>query len=298
MTLRTMHVQCITLAIAAACAAMPLPALADPAAPDAGEVPAGIANAAANELARKVANPVASLVSVPIQWNFDDGIGPFDAERTTVNLQPVVPISLGPSAKIRLISRTVLPFLAVDGGPLGPDVSGVGDLTQSLFVANARPIARGWTIGIGPVLQFPTGSDARLSSERWSAGPTAIAVCQRGQWTCGALVNHLWSYAGDAGRADVSTTFLQPFVNFIEPTHTTLALNVEASRDWTGGTWSVPLNLMINQIVKVGPMPMSVFVGTRAWLESPAQGPEGAGWRAGTTLLFPTSRPRPAGGRP
>lgn len=253
--------------------------------------PPEMARAAANELARKVANPVASLISVPIQFNFDDGIGPFDTGRWTANLQPVVPVSLGPASPVRLISRTVLPFVQADGGPYLDDVSGVGDLTQSVFVANARPIAGGWTLGLGPVVQMPTGSDARLSTERWSAGPTAIVVRQSGEWTWGALVNHMWSVAGNEDRTDVSTTFLQPFVNYIAPTHTTLALNTEASRDWTTDTWSVPVNLIVNQLVKVGPQPMSVFVGARWWPDAPEGGPEGLGWRFGTTLLFPKGRP-------
>jgi hypothetical protein len=251
-----------------------------------------------NELARKVANPVASLISIPVQYNFDDGIGPFDTGRSTANLQPVVPISLGPDARVRLISRTIVPFIRADGGPFLADVSGVGDVTQSVFVTNAQPTTAGWTFGVGPVLQFPTGSEAVLTTDHWCAGPTAIAVRQMGPWTYGALVNHLWSFAGNADRAAVRTTFMQPFVNYVAPTHTTLALNTEASRDWTADTWSVPIHLIANQLLRIGPQPMSVFVGVRYWADSPAQGPDGFGWRAGTTLLFPTSQPQRPGRQP
>lgn len=268
------------------------PAAAPARAQSAAPTPAG---AAAHELARKVANPLASLVSVPIQYNADDGIGPFDASRTTVNLQPVVPVSLGTEAPVRLISRTVLPLVWAEGGPSFADVSGVGDVTQSLFVTNARPTRAGWTLGLGPVAQLPTGSDARLTTDRWSVGPTAIAVRQSGPWTYGAMANHLWSAGGDG--PDVSTTFVQPFVNYIAHTHTTFALNTEASHDAIAGTWSVPVHVIVNQLLKVGPQPMSVFVGVRWWADGPEQGPEGLGWRAGTTLLFPTSRPGGTGAR-
>ncbi len=254
--------------------------------PASGAPPAG---AIAHELARKVANPLASLVSIPIQWNVDGGIGPFDASRTTLNLQPVVPVSLGPEATVRLISRTVLPVVWAEGGPTLADVSGIGDVTQSVFVTNARPTRNGWTLGLGPVVQMPTGSDARLTSNGWSVGPTAIAVRQVGPWTYGAMANHLWS--ADSDGQDVSTTFVQPFVNYLAHTHTTFALNTEATHDAISGTWSVPVHVIVNQLLKVGPQPMSVFVGVRWWADAPDDGPEGLGWRAGTTLLFPTSRP-------
>lgn len=280
---------------AAPARAQTTPASASDLSRDAG-APAALASAAAGELARKVANPLASLVSVPIQYNRDDGFGPFDVARTTVNLQPVVPIALGPGSPARLISRTIVPFVQAEGGPHFEDVSGVGDVTQSLFVATAVPTRGGWTLGAGPVTQLPTGSDDRLSTGRWSLGPTAIAVRQAGPWTYGALVNHLWSVGGGGNGPAISTTFVQPFVNFITPTHTTLVLNAEASRDWTGRTWSVPVHAMVNQILKLGPQPMSLFVGARYWAESPEQGPEGLGWRFGTTLLFPTARPAGAGG--
>lgn len=253
--------------------------------------------AAAQELARKVANPLASLVSVPIQFNGDAGISPLDLGRTTVNLQPVVPIQLGPHAPVRLMSRTVVPFVFAEGGPVQGDVSGIGDVTQSLFVVNALPTRGGWTLGFGPVVQLPTGSDERLTNDTWSLGPTAIAVRQRGAWTYGALANHLWSVGADARHDDVSVTFVQPFLNYISRTHTTFALNTEANRDWNSDQWSVPVHVIVNQLLKVGPQPMSVFVGARYWAVSPEQGPEGFGWRCGTTLLFPTQRPPQSGGR-
>jgi len=280
---RVLAVACLTAAAGQAGAQTAGP-------PDAG----ASSGAAVGELARKVANPLASLVSVPVQYNLDGGIGPYDGDRTTVNVQPVVPVSLGPGAAVRLISRTVMPVVSADGGPFA-DVSGVGDVTQSLFVTTAVPTKGGWTFGAGPVAKLPTGSDRRLTTDRWSLGPTAIAVRQAGPWTYGALVNHLWSVGGGEGGAVIST-FVQPFVNWIAPTHTTFALNTEATRDWEARTWSVPVHVIVNQLLKVGPQPMSVFVGVRWWADAPEQGPEGFGWRCGTTLLFPTARSARRGG--
>jgi hypothetical protein len=240
----------------------------------------------AGELARQVANPLASLVSVPFQLNVDGGLGPLDGERSSLNLQPVVPFTLGGRQRWKLISRTVVPLVSQSGVAPGADVSGAGDVTQSFFLTPVAPSAGGWLVGAGPVVQLPTGSEPQLSTERWSAGPTAVALRQSGPWTAGVLANHLWSFAGDERRGGVSATFVQPFVNYVTPTRTTFALNTEATYDWRARSWSAPVHVLVNQLLKVGPQPVSVFVGARRWAASPAHGAEGWGARAGATLLF------------
>lgn len=257
-------------------AAMPVRA----AEPDSNSNPSG-------ELARRVANPLATLISVPFQLNVDHGIGPLGVRRTTLNVQPVVPVGFGARTRWKLISRTILPVVDLEGGAGRDDVSGVGDVTQSLFVTPTLPRRGGWMIGAGPVVQLPTASRSELGGDHWNVGPTAVAVRQAGPWTYGALANHLWSVTGPADRPGVSLTFVQPFLNYVTPTHTTLALNTEANRDWKSDSWSVPVHFIVNQLIKVGPQPMSLFLGARYWAKSPRLGPRGWGLRAGATLLFP-----------
>jgi hypothetical protein len=99
------------------------------------------------ELARKTLNPIAALISLPIQFNYDRGIGPTDdGKKFVVNIQPVIPISIGP--EWNLISRTILPIIdQEDILPEGAaDESGIGDITQSLFFRRKRP---GQTAGSG-----------------------------------------------------------------------------------------------------------------------------------------------------
>ena len=46
-------------------------------------------------LAKQLANPIAVLISVPFQFNYDSDIGPADdGERVTLNIQPVIPTTL------------------------------------------------------------------------------------------------------------------------------------------------------------------------------------------------------------
>ena len=242
---------------------------------------------AAAELARKLANPIASLISVPLQLNYDEGFGADDkGSQLRLNLQPVVPLSI--SDDWNLISRTILPLVEQEGFPsTGFREFGTGDTVQSLFFSPAKPTAGGWTWGAGPVLLLPTASDDLLGARKWGAGPTAVALKQSGAWTYGALANHIESFAGDSARNDISASFLQPFLTYITQSKTTFALNSEATYDWESSAWSVPLNLNVNQLLKVGDQIMQVGGGVRYWLESPATGPEGWALRLNLVFVFP-----------
>jgi hypothetical protein len=240
---------------------------------------------AAAELAKKLQNPVASLISVPLQANWDFGIGVNDATRFTLNVQPVIPLSL--NEDVNLIIRTIVPIIDAESPAPGiDDASGLGDSVQSFFFSPKQPTAGGWILGAGPVLLWPTATDSLLGSEKWGAGPTALALKQANGWTFGVLANHLWSYAGDEDRGEVNATFLQPFVSFTTKTQTTFAFNTESTYDWTNEQWNVPLNFTVSQLFKVGGAPLQISVGGRYYVETPEGGPEW-GVRAVLTLLFP-----------
>jgi hypothetical protein len=238
------------------------------------------------EIAKQLNNPIAALISVPIQFNHDRDIGMADkGERQVVNIQPVIPISLNEDWNV--ISRTILPVVQQRDIPPGIDESGMGDVLQSLFFSPKAPTANGWIWGAGPALLLPTASDELLGAEQWAAGPTAVILKQAHGWTYGALANHLWSYAGDEDRADVNATFLQPFLAYTTATFTTFTLNTESTYDWEAEAWSVPVNLMATQLFKIGNQPMSLQIGARYWAEAPDSAAEGWGLRLAYTLVFP-----------
>ena len=238
------------------------------------------------DLARKLNNPIAALISVPMQLNYDQDMGVGNqGDRWLLNIQPVIPFELG--GDWNLISRTILPLISQEDIVQGTDQSGLGDVTQSFFFSPKALTAGGWTWGAGPVLLLPTASDDLLGGGKWGLGPTAVVLKQQNGWTYGALANHLWSVAGDDDRNNISNTFLQPFLAYTTAKHTTFTINTESSYDWENEEWSVPVNLMAAQLFKAGEQPMSLQLGLRYWADSPETGPEGWGARFTYTLVFP-----------
>jgi hypothetical protein len=157
------------------------------------------------DLAKKLSNPVADLIMVPLQGNYDGGIGPKDqGQRYYVNVEPVIPIFIG--TDWNMISRTVLPVVIQqkDIFPGAGTQSGLGDTTQSLFFSPKKPTSGGLIWGLGPVFLLPTGTDDLLGSRKWGAGPTGVVLTQKGPWSLGLLANQIWSFAGDSNRSDVN----------------------------------------------------------------------------------------------
>jgi len=235
------------------------------------------------ELAKKTLNPVADLISLPLQSNWDFSIGPAEAMRYTLNIQPVIPVAL--NADYNVIIRTILPVIYAESPVTGgPDKGGLGDTTQSFFLSPKQPVG-GWILGAGPVFLWPTATNG-LGAGKWGAGPTFVILRQESGWTYGLLANHLWSYAGHADRTNVSASFLQPFLSYTTTTYTSLTVNTESTYNWKATQWTVPLNFMVSQILKVGPQPISLQAGYRYYTDSPNRGPDW-GLRFAVVLLFP-----------
>jgi len=238
-------------------------------------------------LAKELSNPVAALISVPLQSNWEQNIGPDDrGSRYTLNLQPVIPISIGEDWN--LISRTILPIVDQWGIVPGTDSQfGLSDTVQSLFFSPKAPTASGLIWGAGPVFLLPTATDELLGSEQWGAGPTAVGLVQKGPWTLGLLANHIWSFAGPRDRADINATFIQPFVTYTTPTAWTFTLQTESTYDWEGEQWNVPIAAQVAKLTKIGGQLVQFQGGPRYYAASTDTGPAGWALRFNVVLLFP-----------
>lgn len=237
----------------------------------------------ADDLAKKLSNPVAALISVPMQYNYDDGYAG-GGYRHTLNIQPVAPFAI--STEWNVISRTILPVVYQKDVIPGTDQAGLGDLTQSFLFSPKETGPSGIVWGIGPALLLPTGTDD-LGADTWGAGPTFVVLKQDASWTYGALVNHISDIAGSGShRRDISNTFVQPFLAKAFTGGRTLAFNIESTYDWKASQWTVPLNIQYSKVSRLGRQMISYQGGVRAYLDAPAGGPDW-GVRFTVTLLYP-----------
>lgn len=243
------------------------------------------------ELAEKLSNPVAAMISLPFQFNYDRKIGPVDdGDKTYVNIQPVIPHPLNEDWNV--ITRVILPV--VDQSDIFPGAGsqfGLGDITASLFFSPVKPTEGGYIWAIGPVFYIPTATDDLLGAKKWGTGPTGLILRQAHGWTYGALVNHIWSVASVKGNNDdrpgISSTFLQPFLSYTTKTAWTYGTNLESTYDWKASQWAIPLNFSISKLTRLGKTPVSFAGGVGYWLEHSDTGPKEWRLRFVVTVLFP-----------
>jgi hypothetical protein len=239
----------------------------------------------AAELAKKLSNPVASLISAPFQNNTDVGIGDHNGSRNTLNIQPVIPIKL--SSKLNLITRVVLPIISQhDITGEGTQQSGLSDAIASAFFSPAEA-KNGMVWGVGPALLVPTATNKFLGTKQFGVGPTALILKQAHGWTIGALINQIWSVAGDEDRADVNQMFLQPFLNYNWKSGAGLGINSEITQNWEGNTTTAFLNPTISGITKLGTQIVSLIVGPRIQVAAPDGSKSAFGVRAAVIFVFP-----------
>ena len=239
----------------------------------------------AEALAKKLANPVASLISVPFQENSDHGIGSLKGSRSTLNVQPVVPMSLTP--KLNLIARWVQPIVSqfnITG--VGEKQSGLADAVVSGFIS-PKESKNGFTWGVGPVLLLPIGTNEFLTGKKFGIGPTAVALKQSGGWTFGALINQIWSVAGSGSRPDVNQMFVQPFFNFNWKSGAGAGANMEWTQNWQANTTVLWLNPTVSGLTSLGKQKLQLAVGPRFNLAAPSSAKSAFGVRAVAVLLFP-----------
>ena len=211
------------------------------------------------ELAKKTQNPVADLISVPLQNNFNFGAG-FNHDKMIyiLNVQPVIPIHL--NDEWNLITRTIMPiinqpslFPTAGGAVHSTTGTGLGDINPTVFLSPGKPGELIW--GIGPTMTLPTATDRDLGSGQWSMGPAAVALTVQGHWVYGALMNNQWSFAG-WGDKPVNAMLLQWFVNYNLPDGWYLTSAPIVTANWkadkAGDVWTVPLGGGVGKLFRLG----------------------------------------------
>ncbi len=212
-----------------------------------------------SEIAKQAQNPIANLISVPIENDFNPQTGVNKDDSYVLQMKPVVPITL--SNDWILISRTIIPVIQVpDLAPGVNGTTGLGDVQESLFLSpkKAGPVI--W--GAGPAISFPTATQSILGTKKVSIGPNIVVLRSQGHWLFGTLVQNLWSVAGPSSRPDVNQMVLQPFVNYnlrhgwYLTTSPILTANWEAKSDQR---WTVPVGGGVGRIIHIGKQPVNLY---------------------------------------
>lgn len=239
----------------------------------------------AAELAKKLSNPVASLISVPFQNNLDIGIGNHNGSRNTLNIQPVIPVSL--SSEFNLVTRVILPVISqYDIYAENSHQYGLSDVLVSGFFSPAQA-KNGITWGAGPALLIPTATDGLLGTKKFGIGPTVLVLKQTGGWTYGALVNQIWSVAGNKDRDDVNQMFIQPFLAYNFKSGAGLSVNAEMTQNWEAGNTTIYIDPVISAVIRLNKQTVSLAIGPRYNVAAPKGGKSDIGIRAAVTLVFP-----------
>ena len=236
------------------------------------------------DLAKQIQNPLASVVTLPFQVNWNQNVGEFERTVANLNFQPVIPF---PGEEWNLVSRSIIPYLSV---PIGPEAAqtGFGDLTTMLFASPAKPSAVIW--GVGPALVLPTSSNPeRLGSGKVSVGPAAVLFWGPGNWTLGAVVWQVWSVAGQADRESVSALAGQWFINYNLGKGWVLGTAPIIACDWkapSGEECTIPWGGQISKVLAFGSRPVNLLVGYYKNSDHPEGGSE-AQVRFQINLLYP-----------
>jgi len=236
----------------------------------------------ADELAKQTQNPVASLISAPLQGNWDFGLGDREATATLLNIQPVIPFGISKSTNV--ILRVIMP-LTSQPGSTEARINGLGDIVATAFFSPAKSGRLIW--GAGPVFLLPAATSNALGSEKFGIGPSVVALPQPGPWPIGALFNQIWSVSGANDRADVNSTFLQPFANYNLGGGLSAGVSVEATGNWEADeAWTAPLLFSVSKVTLLGKRPVNLALAAGPTIASPDGG---ASWRFRlvATFLFP-----------
>ena len=268
--------------------ALAIPALAQNASPpSSGGVPAGSASQASDEA---VQNPVASLISVPLQNNTNFAYGSFNRTQDVLNIQPVIPFNI--SKDWMIIARIIQPVVwqpypnQNTGGEFG-----LGDMVPTFFLSPRKPEKVIW--GIGPAFTFPTATNDILGQGKLSLGPSVVVLAQPGKWTLGDLVNNVWSVAGSGSRPPVNQMLNQYFITYQIKKGWYVTSSPIITANWrasSGNVWTVPFGGGVGRVMKLGFQPVNLlaeFFGNAVY---PAGTPSWS-MRLAIVFLFPKLTP-------
>jgi hypothetical protein len=239
-----------------------------------------------SDIAKQAQNPIARLISVPFENDFNPQTGANKEDSYVLQMKPVVPLKL--SKEWNLITRTIVPIIQIPDPATGVSgASGLGDISLSLFLSPAKVGPIIW--GVGPIVSSPTATDDILGSGKLSVGPTVVVLRSQGHWLYGSLVYNLFSVAGPSARSDVNQMLMQPFVNYNLPHRWYLTSSPYVTANWMKSRnerWTVPIGGGGGRIVHFGKLPVNIYAQLFRNVERP-NGTTNWSARLQAQFLFP-----------
>ena len=259
-------------------------AIAQQAAPSAPTVPSGGIDKV--EIAKKLANPIANMISVPLQYEYSRGVGTNQAgSEQTLLFQPVMPFDLG-GGDTFIVRPIVAGVREVSvQGPTGSPFSGYGIASVTVESFYAPNTNSSWIWGVGPYLQSPSGNSGKFGSQQTGAGVTAVVLNRKGPWTYGLLGYQSWEVGGNPAFGTQNNLYGQPFVAYTTKEAWTFTTNMEALYNYDTRRTSNPLYAGVSKVTVIGGLPFSFSAGPMYYVSNTPGGPSGWGARATVTLI-------------
>jgi hypothetical protein len=239
-------------------------------------------------LAKQTQNPVADLVSIPFQFNFNSGGGLGDGTLYNLNVQPVIPVKV--AAAWNVVLRTIVPYLSSPTAT-GDQQGGLGDIQVQAFLSPSTPGKLIW--GVGPQFSVPTATNPLFRTGSWAVGPSAVVVMMTGNFVLGGLANQVWTVADAGGDPKVNQLLVQPFINYNFGHGWAFATGPIITANWeaeSGQQWTVPLGGGIIKTTVFNGRPMNLGAQYYYNVVRPDAAPASQ-FRIIVALLYPSKRP-------
>ncbi|MCX7546654.1 neuromedin U [Xanthomarina sp. F1114] len=209
-----------------------------------------------------IQNPIANMVSIPINYNLSIN----DKNSNFVNFQPVIPIKL--SKKWLLVTQTSIPFINA------PSQSGYSNGVENITFFGAITPAKkdSFTWGAGPAIMLPTGVKD-LGYEKFSIGPSVVALKQNNGFTYGLLVQNFFSVAGPSDVGDVNYLYTQVILSKKLNKSWYVYSSPNITADWNAASdkqWTIPLGAGAGKLITHNRyLPINVKAGVFKYVAHP-----------------------------
>jgi len=238
-------------------------------------------------LAKASQNPIASLTTLPLQFNFNLGMGEYDRMQTVINIQPVLPLKIGKNWN--MINRIILPLM------IQPDFNAESGSTTGLGIINYTaffsPNLKGKVaIGFGPSLLIPTNSAGVLGDGQFAIGPSVVLFASLNKWTLGFVAAQNWAYYTPNTGDKHTSFFTQYFINYNLKKAWSIGMAPTITVNWDaedGEKATVPFGLSVAKVTSLGKQHMKFALAYYYNVVMPTAGAKGGQIQAMIVFMFP-----------